>query len=155
MKKELQKNWNYFRFEELRVYQKAIDYAVWLHVVTTGVTLEHRDETGRLMNAASQIAFLIAEGSMRNKSQFVHHLKMARSQIRECVVRTTICQKLGVLSVDHEAYSRGQLCELSKMIGALGISVIKIPVYHTEDEDDFTIPVDDCKEGGLSHPSIE
>ncbi|HAQ64768.1 MAG TPA: hypothetical protein DCR43_02775 [Bacteroidales bacterium] len=82
MKKVPLKNWDYFRFEELRVYHKAIDYAVWLRVVTTGVNEAHKTETAKLVNAGTQIAMLIAEGSVRNRSQFVNHLKMARGQIR-------------------------------------------------------------------------
>jgi small subunit ribosomal protein S6 len=46
----------------------------------------------RYSKSAEAIALNIAEGSSRNKSQFVYYLKMAKSAVRECVVFTAICK---------------------------------------------------------------
>ncbi len=69
--------------------------------------------------SARNIAFFIAEGSTRNKTQFITYLKMAKSAIRECLVYTTISYKQNNISETHEEESRIQLMEMTKMIGAL------------------------------------
>jgi hypothetical protein len=61
----------------------------------------------------------IAEGSSRNKSQFIYYLKIAKSAIRECMVYTTISHNAGLFSDEYEEESRGILMEMTKMIGAL------------------------------------
>ena len=72
--------------------------------------------------SAQSIALNIAEGSSRNKAQFVYYLKMAKSSVRECVVYTEIASKLGVMSDEQKERSRNQLMELTKMIGSLLMS---------------------------------
>ena len=65
----------------------------------------------------------IAEGSARNKAQFVYYLKMAKSSVRECVVYTEIASRLSAIEEDEKEYSRNQLMELTKMIGSLVASL--------------------------------
>lgn len=110
----------FFRFEDLRVYHKALNYVEWVHNVTGNYPeSESQNLTIKFVNAAQAIALQIAEGSSRNKTQFVYYLKMAKSAIRECVVYTAIAHGLNYISDDHFEESRGQLMELTKMIGAL------------------------------------
>jgi len=122
-------------------------------MVTTGVNEAHKTEIVRLVIEGTQVAMLIAEESVRNKSQFVYHLKMARGQIRECIVMATICSKLDILNSEIGEYSRGQHCGLSKMIGALSVSVARIPVYHAGEEDDFSMPLEESQVGALINKS--
>ena len=65
----------------------------------------------------------IAEGSARNKAQFVYYLKMAKSAVRECVVYTEIAANEGIMDAEDKEYSRAQLMELTKMIGSLVASL--------------------------------
>ncbi len=110
----------FFRFEDLRVYHKALDYVEWAHSNTSLFPdNELQSLTLKFVNAAQAIALQIAEGSSRNKTQFVYYLKMAKSSIRECVVFTAISRGMNYLTEEAAEQSRGQLMELTKMIGAL------------------------------------
>lgn len=110
----------FFRFEDLRIYHKAADYITWVHSTTSYFPESINSSlAGEFEKAANSIALNIAEGSSRNKSQFIYYLKMAKSAVRECLVYTTIAYKLNLLTEDAEAESRGVLMEMTKMIGAL------------------------------------
>ncbi len=110
----------FFRFEDLRVYHKSLDYTNWLQDVSMLYPENDKTDLIKRFNASARnIAFYIAEGSSRNKSQFIFYLKMAKSAIRECLVCTSIAYRSTNLSEKHEDESRNQLMELTKMIGAL------------------------------------
>lgn len=115
-----EKNVTFFRFEDLRIYHKSLDYNNWLYDVS--MLYPDNDKTQliqRFSVAARNITFYLAEGSARNKSQFIYYLKMAKSAIRECLVCTTLAYKANNLSDTQEEESRGVLMEMTKMIGAL------------------------------------
>ncbi|MBN1199545.1 MAG: four helix bundle protein [Bacteroidales bacterium] len=121
MDNEHEKSTTFFRFEDLRIYHKSLDYLHSLY----GMASEIQDDPirksyfDRFLAAAHAIALNIAEGSSRNKSQFVYYLKMAKSSVRECVVLSTIGQGQAFLSDDEYDTSKNQLMEMTKMIGAL------------------------------------
>ncbi len=120
MDNDAEKSMTFFRFEDLRVYHKALDYVEWVHSNTSLFPEnELQTLTIKFVNAAQAIALQIAEGSSRNKTQFIYYLKMAKSSIRECVVYTAIGQGLNYMTEEATGKSRGQLMELTKMIGAL------------------------------------
>lgn len=111
---------SFFRFEDLRIYHKSLNYNNWLQDVS--MLFPDGDKTQlvqRWSATARNITFYIAEGSARNKSQFIYYLKMAKSSIRECLVCTSIAHNSNNLSDVHEDESRGVLMEMTKMIGAL------------------------------------
>ena len=110
----------FFRFEDLRIYHKAMDYIKWTYEATTSIKEQDNDNLIPKFNAAARdIALNIAEGSARNKSQFIYYLKMAKSSIRECLVLTSLTFNLGLYDDDQQDHSRTQLMEMTKMIGAL------------------------------------
>jgi len=110
----------FFRFEDLRVYHKSMDYLIWLQEISPLFPESEKSQlAARFNDAARNISFYIAEGSSRNKSQFVHYLKMAKSSIRECLVFTTIAYRANHISDAYEDISRNYLMEMTKMIGAL------------------------------------
>ena len=121
-------NTSFFRFEDLRIYHKALDYIEWIHQ-TTQLFPESLKEglTLPFLKSAQTISLYIAEGSARNKSQFIYYLKMAKSAVRECVVFTTLSFKLNLIGNETEEYSRMHLMELTKMIGSLIASLQKGP----------------------------
>jgi len=136
-------NVSFFRFEDLRIYAKATDYITWLYQETAGFILEVADCKNVLrdsfLKSAQSIALNMAEGSSRNKTQFLYYLKMAKSSVRECVVFTEIAYKLGIFSDDAKEYSRNQLMELTKMVGSLIASLQRSAnsMIRDEKEDDF------------------
>lgn len=123
-----EKNIAFFRFEDLRIYHKALDYCTWVHKASLNFQETCQDNIGVKFNEASRaIALHIAEGSARNKSQFIYYLKMAKSSVRECLVLTTTARKFGYLNDRQDEESRNYLMELTKMIGALISSLQRGP----------------------------
>ncbi len=110
----------FFRFEDLRIYQKSLDYVSWVYSNTQLFPeSEKQGITAKFIDMAQSIAINIAEGSGRNKTQFIYYLKMAKSGIRECIVLTTICHRLSFLTEASVEESRNFLIEMTRMIGAL------------------------------------
>ena len=115
---------SFFRFEDLRVYAKATNYAGWVMEQLSAP----RNDAERVLvksfcRSANDIALNIAEGSTRSKSQFDHYLKIAKTAIRECVVFTEVAHKQGMLGDGQFNQSREYLMELTRMLGALIISL--------------------------------
>lgn len=133
------KNAGFFRFEDLRIYHKALEYSHWVHKASLTFQDTCQDNIGVKFNeAARSIAQHIAEGSARNKSQFIYYLKMAKSSVRECLVLTSAVKKFGYLNDRQEEESRFFLMELTKMVGALISSLQRGPggTKETDDNDD-------------------
>ncbi|NQU33300.1 MAG: four helix bundle protein [Bacteroidetes bacterium] len=119
-KEKTEKAGTFFRFEDLRIYHKSLDYIVWLQDVT--MLFPNNDQSQfilRFCDSARNIAFFIAEGSARDKLQFIQYLKMAKSAIRECLVYTTLSLMQNNITDTQDQESRQQLMEMTKMIGAL------------------------------------
>jgi len=120
METELDKTATFFRFEDLRIYLKALEYIDWVYKKVNkfpeagAITL-----SSHFYNSAQSIALHIAEGSARNKTQFVHYLKMAKSSVRECVVHSAMAARQNFFTNDDLEASRSQLMEMTKMLGAL------------------------------------
>ncbi len=126
---------NFFRFEDLRIYSKALDYVNWLHGVAVSIQEAYRESVVLpFLKSAQSVALSIAEGSSRNKAQFIYYLKMAKSAVRECVVYTTIASRLNFLNEDDKDHSRTQLMEMTKMIGSL-VSSLQTLVPNAKDDD--------------------
>ena len=151
---ETDRNKFFFRFEDLRIYNKAIDYVNWVYSTTELFPeSEKLGLTAKFVNAAQSIAINIAEGSGRNKTQFIYYLKMAKSSIRECIVITTIASKLSIISEESIEESRNYLIEMTKMIGALIASLQRSAEgvgYKREEAHDLEdVTIDDDSRGNL------
>jgi four helix bundle protein len=140
MEQQEEKTVSFFRFEDLRVYAKATDYATW---VTSNVAGDekHKSLVGAFCHSAYDIALNIAEGSSRSKSQFDHYLKISKTAIRECVVYTEVAANLGMFTPEQKEQSRELLMELTRMLGALIISLQRSAERRheaSEENDDYT-----------------
>lgn len=140
MEFDSEKPTTFFRFEDLRIYHKALEYITWLysqanHVKDNPLAIHFFE---RLLGSANGIALNIAEGSSRNKSQFVYYLKMAKSSVRECVVLSTIARQQSFISDESFDISKNYLMEMTKMVGALIGSLQRSvkPGEHGDEEDD-------------------
>lgn len=141
---EQDNNVSFFRFEDLRIYAKAIDYIAWLYDETSNYYNESDAANinvlkDAFLKSAHAIAMNMAEGSSRNKTQFLYYLKMAKSSVRECVVFSEIAYKLKLMTDTSRDYSRNQLMELTKMIGSLIASLQRNTISNNKEEreDDF------------------
>jgi four helix bundle protein len=139
MENEHERPLTFFRFEDLRIYHKSLDYVNSVYAMTKSAKDEPfiKSFFERFLTSAHSITLNIAEGSSRNKSQFVYYLKMAKSSVRECVVLSTV--GLSGKFITQEAFdeSKQQLMEMTKMIGALiGSLQRSVRPGETTDEDD-------------------
>ena len=145
---ERDNNVSFFRFEDLRIYAKAMDYIVWLYqqLPVGELATNQKFIQKSFLRSAQEIALNTAEGSSRNRTQFLYYLKMAKSSVRECVVLTEVASRVGILSDEGKEHSRTELMELTKMIGSLIASLQRstIGLPHSgrpsDDVDDLSIP---------------
>ena len=71
----------FFRFEDLRIYHKSLTYINWLQEATTLFPDNSNSNlAARFNTSARNIALNIAEGSARNKSQFVYYPKNGKKR---------------------------------------------------------------------------
>lgn len=130
-------NVSFFRFEDLRVYAKATDYASWVSAqVCSPRTESEKVLASSFCHSAYDIALNIAEGSSRSKSQFDHYLKIAKTAIRECVVYSEVAHNTGFMDDAQREQSREYLMELTRMLGALIISLQRAAERRHDREDD-------------------
>ncbi|MBP5546277.1 MAG: four helix bundle protein [Bacteroidales bacterium] len=128
---------SFFRFEDLRVYAKATDYATWLaNNLGTPRTDSEKTLVNSFCHSSYDIALNIAEGSSRSKSQFDHYLKISKTAIRECVVYTEVAHNIGLMNDEQHDQSREYLMELTRMLGALIISLQRSAERRHEASDD-------------------
>ena len=145
---EQDNNVSFFRFEDLRIYAKAMDYIIWLYdemaTMPDDNTLSVLKES--FLKSAQNIALNTAEGSSRSKTQFLYYLKMAKSSVRECVVFTEIMTRKQFFAEGATNYSRNQLMELTKMIGSLIASLQRSSGMGRDEKDDELMdPIPDIK----------
>lgn len=132
------RNNTFFRFEDLRIYHKALNYTKWINDASRlSAENDHTGLVERFNTSSHNIVLNIAEGSARNKSQFIYYLKMAKSAVRECLVYTSILYKIELFDDEEEEESRNQLMEMTKMIGALISSLQRSTNRRDEENDSF------------------
>lgn len=109
-----------FKFEELIVYQKSLDFVDHVYSVTKGFP---KDEifglSSQYKRAASSIPLNIAEGAGDTDLQFNRYLQMAWNSSKECIVCSTIARRQDFISVETDICAREKLSEVSKMIISL------------------------------------
>lgn len=109
----------YFKFEELKIYQKAILFG---EEVNTQISSFPKEETYRLssqfIRAADSIALNIAEGSASSDAQFNRYLQLAWDSAHECVVCSTKAKLRNFITQAQDEKNREIITELSKMITA-------------------------------------
>lgn len=107
----------HFKFEELTMYQKALDFA---DLVNVQISRFPKEETYRLasqfIRAADSIALNIAEGSSSTKPNFNRYLQMAWDSAHECIVCSTKAKRRGFIDELTNERNRELITELSKMI---------------------------------------
>ena len=140
MENEHERQVTFFRFEDLRIYHKALEYMDWVYLMAKNTSNDQfmKSFFDRFIISANGIALYIAEGSSRNKSQFIYYLKMAKSSVRECVVLSTIALNRSFITSHAYEDSKNHLMEMTKMIGAL-IGSLQRSVKPDETEDEEAI----------------
>jgi four helix bundle protein len=114
------KSEHHFKFEELKVYQKAIDFGEIVHSqVSSFPKIEDYRLSSQFARAADSIAFNIAEGSGSSDASFLNYLRIARDSSRECVAATTKALLRNYITFEQSEQNRSLLVEINKMLSAL------------------------------------
>jgi len=106
-----------FNFEDLRVYEKALDFIDSVYSKTKDFPVDERFRlTSQFIRAATSIALNIAEGAGDTDAQFNRFLKISEGSIKECVVCCTIAKRQNFISVEDDKNFRFALSTMAKMI---------------------------------------
>ena len=109
MKKEIK-----FNFEDLKVYQKALDFVDNTYNITNSFPKnEDYALSSQFRRASISIALNIAEGSGDTNEQFNRFLNISKGSIKECVVCSTIANRLSYLNETDDYKNRILLEERS------------------------------------------
>lgn len=110
----------HFNFEELIVYQKAIEYGELVHKQLNNFTkIEDYRLSFQFARVADSVAFNIAEGSGSSDAGFLNYLKIARDSSRECVAATTKVYLRNYITYKESENNWSLLVEINKMLSAL------------------------------------
>ena len=109
-----------FKFEDLKVYSKSIDFVDEVYKLSEDFPVSERfGLTWQFTRAAISISLNIAEGSSDSDKQFNRFLQIALNSVNECVVCLTIAKRQNYISFETDNDLREKLVELSKMITSL------------------------------------
>lgn len=116
----MKNNEAHFKFEDLKVYQKALDFVDVVYDLTyTFPKKEQYNLISQFNRAAISIALNIAEGHGDTNAQFKRFLRIASDSVNECVVCSTIAFRRSYLTAEANEANRLLLAELAKMISGL------------------------------------
>tara|TARA_R110002049_G_scaffold65035_1_gene170904 strand:+ start:19960 stop:20274 length:315 start_codon:yes stop_codon:yes gene_type:complete len=99
-----------FSFEDLKVYQKALDFIDSRYKSTNNFPKsEVYALSSQFRKASISIALNIAEGSGDTNAQFNRFLNISNGSIKECVVCSTIAKRLNDINHEDDYANRLQL----------------------------------------------
>jgi len=117
-----------FTFEDLKVWQKAVDFA---ELVIKAIDLferprKHYRLIEQLEAASTNPSMNIAEGKGRfSKKEFIHYLYIARGSVFETITLLVIVQRMGWITNDKFKQIKMMAEEITKMLNSL-IKSVKI-----------------------------
>ncbi len=109
-----------FMFENLDVYQKAVDLTDRVTELTRGFETGYYFLTDQLNRASLSVAANLAEGNGRfTKADRKHFFIIARGSTQECVPLLELSRRKGLISDELNAELRQELETIAKMISGL------------------------------------
>lgn len=106
-----------FMFENLLVYQKAVDFADQIAGLTEHFPRGYYFLVDQLNRAALSIATNLAEGNGRfTKADRKHFFTIARGSAQECIPLLEIAKRRGLIDETTHAACRNNLEEIAKML---------------------------------------
>ncbi len=107
------------RFEELKVWQRARELAVWVYQVTAGTTFDP-DLKRQLRRAAGSVMHNIAEGfDAGSDREFARFLRLARRSASEVQSELYLACDLGMLKEAQRQHGHALAEEIRRMINSL------------------------------------
>jgi four helix bundle protein len=114
-----------FKFEELRVYQLALEFLSHVFKVTKPwPSLYKYSLIDQVHRAALSIVLNIAEGSGRTSKDFQHFLSISRSSCYECVAIFAVAYNEGVIQQKEYESLYDQLDHIARMLTSLKTHLI-------------------------------
>jgi four helix bundle protein len=109
-----------FMFENLQVYQKAVDFADRIASNAETFPRGYYFLVDQLNRAALSIATNLAEGNGRfTKPDRKNFFTIARGSVQECVPLLEVARRRGFISDADHCGLKSQLEEMAKMISSL------------------------------------
>jgi len=109
-----------FKFEELRVYQKAISFSNFIYEITKSWPSTYRfNLTDQIIRAALSIPLNIAEGSGRTSKDFQHFLSISRGSCYECIALITIAYQQKLITEEQYKELRETIDFIARMLSSL------------------------------------
>lgn len=110
----------HFSFEDLIVYQKALEFA---ELVNQQIQKFPKHElynlSSQFQRAADSISFNIAEGSAGADANFNRYLQIAWESVHESVCASTKARVRNYITFEEDEENRKRLTEISKMLTSL------------------------------------
>ncbi len=109
-----------FMFENLQVYQKAVDFADRIAALTEGFPRGYYFLVDQLNRAGLSVATNLAEGNGRfTKADRKNFFIIARGSAQECVPLIEIARRRGFINDAHHGGLRAELEVIARMISGL------------------------------------
>ena len=110
----------HFKFEDLLVYKKAMDFAELVDEITKGFPQrELYALSSQYRRASDSIGLNIAEGYLGSDAQFVKHIKHAIYSSNECVSANEKARRRGYVNFEQSEEVRKQVTTIQKMLTSL------------------------------------
>lgn len=110
----------HFKFEDLKIYQKAMDFGESVdRQVRQFPNHELYALSSQFRRAADSVALNIAEGYPGSDAQFIKHINHAIHSANECVSCSTKARRRNYIGFQQDEQNREQLSELTKMMSSL------------------------------------
>ncbi|WP_280953048.1 four helix bundle protein [Rhizobium wuzhouense] len=108
-------------YQDLKVWQRAMDLAVESYEVTTDFPREEvYGLVSQIRRAAGSVPANIAEGHGRNATgSYVQHLKIAQGSLKELETHFILSSRLGLVSKDRIKAVMSMSEEVGKMLRSL------------------------------------
>jgi four helix bundle protein len=114
-----------FKFEKLKVWEKALDLSLAIHTLTRGFPKEELYVlTSQMKRAADSIGLNIAEGSTgQSNAEFRQFLKYSMRSAMELVACLFLARKRGLIATKEFDKSYAELEEVIRMLHGLRRSI--------------------------------
>ena len=111
---------NHFNFEDLKVYQKSLEFPDTIYKTTIPFPPDERfNLVSQITRAALSLSLNIAEGSGATNKENIRYLDIASRSLKECVVCTTSALRREYIDQKQHDAIRADLIEINKMICGL------------------------------------
>lgn len=107
-------------FEDLIVWQKAIELSVFVYQLSSRFPKEELFSlTSQIRRASNSVSLYISEGSVRSTRTFINQLSIARGSASEVLSAAILANRLGFISEKDVQDSRPIISEITKILNKL------------------------------------